>query len=38
MHGIRPVIGARFDFDGVRDAYAAQASFDLFGKVVIEIA
>ena len=38
MHGIRPVIGARFDFDGVRDAYAAQASFDLFGKMVIEIA
>jgi len=37
MHAIRPVIGARFGFDRVRDAYAAQAS-DLFGKVVIEIA
>ena len=37
MHAIHPVIGARFSFDRVRDAYAAQAS-DLFGKVVIEIA
>lgn len=37
MHVIRPVIGARFGFDRVRDAYAAQAS-DLFGKVVIAIA
>lgn len=37
MHAIRPVIGARFGFDRVRDAYAAQAS-DLFGKVVIEFA
>ncbi len=34
---IRPVIGARFGFERVRDAYAAQAS-DLFGKVVIEFA
>ena len=37
MHAIRPVIGARFGFDHVRDAYAAQAS-DLFGKVVVEVA
>lgn len=37
LHAIRPVIGGRFGFDRVRDAYAAQAS-DLFGKVVIEIA
>lgn len=37
MHAIHPVIGARFGFDRVRDAYATQAS-DLFGKVVIEIA
>ncbi len=36
-HRIRPVIGARFDFESVREAYAAQASFDLFGKVVIEL-
>lgn len=38
MHRVRPVIGARFGFEGVRDAYAAQASFNVFGKVVIEIA
>ena len=37
MHAIHPVIGSRFGFDRVRDAYAAQAS-DLFGKVVIEFA
>ena len=37
MHRIRPVIGARFGFESVREAYAAQAS-DMFGKVVIEIA
>ncbi len=36
-HAIRPVIGARFGFDLVREAYAAQAS-DLFGKVVVELA
>ncbi len=36
-HAIRPVIGATFGFDCVRDAYVAQAS-DLFGKVVIEFA
>ena len=36
-HVIRPVIGATFGFDRVRDAYLAQAS-DLFGKVVIEFA
>lgn len=36
-HAIHPVIGARFGFDRVRDAYAAQAS-DLFGKVIIEFA
>ncbi len=34
---IHPVIGARFGFDRVREAYAAQAS-DLFGKVVVEFA
>ena len=34
-HAVHPVIGARFGFDLVREAYAAQAS-DLFGKVVVE--
>ncbi len=36
-HAVRPVIGGRFGFDLVREAYAAQAS-DLFGKVVVELA
>ena len=36
-YAIRPVIGARFGFGLIREAYAAQGS-DLFGKVVVEFA
>lgn len=38
MHGLKPMIGARFSFEQARGAYAAQASFDTFGKVVIDLA
>lgn len=34
-HGIKPVIGHRFDFGEAKAAYAYQASNALFGKVVI---
>lgn len=33
--GIKPVIGRRFGFDEVKDAFAYVASPDLFGKAVI---
>lgn len=38
MHGLKPVIGSRFGFEQARGAYAAQASFGTFGKVVIDLA
>jgi NADPH:quinone reductase-like Zn-dependent oxidoreductase len=34
-HGIKPVIGQRFDFGDAKAAYAYQSSDALFGKVVI---
>jgi NADPH:quinone reductase-like Zn-dependent oxidoreductase len=34
-HGIKPVIGQRFDFAEAKAAYAYQSSDALFGKVVI---
>jgi NADPH:quinone reductase-like Zn-dependent oxidoreductase len=34
-HRIKPVIDRVFDFEAARDAYAYQASPELFGKVVI---
>lgn len=34
-HGVKPVIDRVFDFADAHDAYAWQASPDLFGKVVI---
>ncbi|AKS30875.1 zinc-dependent alcohol dehydrogenase family protein [Mycolicibacterium goodii] len=36
-HGIAPVIHKVYGFDDVKEAYAAQASPDVFGKVVIAI-
>lgn len=36
-HDVKPPIGRRFPFEDVKDAYRAQASPDVFGKIVIEI-
>lgn len=36
-HGIRPVVDRSFDMTSAKDAYAYQASPDLFGKTVITL-
>jgi NADPH:quinone reductase-like Zn-dependent oxidoreductase len=37
-HRVRPPIDRTFRFEDAREAYRAQASADLFGKIVIELA
>ncbi len=37
-HNIKPIIDRTFRFDQAREAYQAQVSPDLFGKVVIQVA
>ena len=35
LHGMRPVVDARFDFDAAPDAYRHLAGGSHFGKIVI---
>ncbi|MBW4688631.1 MAG: zinc-binding dehydrogenase [Komarekiella atlantica HA4396-MV6] len=37
-HKIRPPIDRRFRLEDAKDAYRSQASPDLFGKMVIDLA
>ncbi len=37
-HQIRPPIDRRFRFENAKDAYQAQSSPELFGKIVIDMA
>lgn len=36
-HKVRPLIDRRFRFEDARDAYRAQSSPELFGKIIIEL-
>ncbi len=37
-HDVKPPIGRRFRFEDVKDAYRAQVSRDVIGKIVIDVA
>lgn len=37
-HGVQPPIDRRFRFEDAKDAYRAQTSPELFGKIVIDVA
>ncbi len=37
IHKIRPPIDRRFRFEDAKDAYLAQSSPELFGKIVIDL-